>query len=84
MQEEGACVEAAVSHLSSLLAEMPGRSGWQVALHHVERVKWYAPRIRHLVSLLEQDNVIPVLKIRIALFDGCPAICVLYSIRLCA
>jgi hypothetical protein len=50
LQEEGACVEAAVSHLSSLLEGMPGRSGWKVTLTHVERVKWYAPRIRHLVG----------------------------------
>jgi hypothetical protein len=50
LQEEGACVEAAVSHLSSLLEGMPGRAGWKVTLTHVERVKWYAPRIRHLVG----------------------------------
>ena len=22
---------------------------WEIALHHLERVKWYAPHIRHVV-----------------------------------
>ncbi|GIM07394.1 hypothetical protein Vretimale_11539 [Volvox reticuliferus] len=34
------------------LAVAAGRD-WQLRLHHVERVKWYAPRIRHIVMDIE-------------------------------
>ena len=31
------------------LAAAAGR-GWRLDVEHVERVKWYAPRIRHVVA----------------------------------
>ncbi|GFR52770.1 hypothetical protein Agub_g15381, partial [Astrephomene gubernaculifera] len=34
------------------LAGQAGRA-WSVRLHHVERVKWYAPHIRHIVMDIE-------------------------------
>lgn len=30
-----------------------GRADWTVTVHHVERVKWYAPRVRHIVVDVE-------------------------------
>ncbi|KAA8520066.1 hypothetical protein F0562_014322 [Nyssa sinensis] len=39
-------------HVSKLLYEIARSEGycWEVSVEHVERVKWYAPHIRHLVA----------------------------------
>lgn len=42
-----------VGKLLELCRALPGRAGWHAALHHVERVKWYAPRVRHCVLDIE-------------------------------
>ncbi|WCJ20164.1 tRNA wybutosine-synthesizing protein 2/3/4 [Euphorbia peplus] len=46
--EEGSWKEHVSSSISEI-ARSEGRS-WEVSVEHVERVKWYAPHIRHLVA----------------------------------
>ncbi|KAK4439340.1 tRNA wybutosine-synthesizing protein 2/3/4 [Sesamum alatum] len=45
--EEGLWTKHVVQSISDI-AKSEGRS-WEVSIDHVERVKWYAPHIRHLV-----------------------------------
>lgn len=46
--EEGLWTE----HVSKSISEIARSEGycWEVSIEHVERVKWYAPHIRHLVA----------------------------------
>ncbi|XP_065878046.1 tRNA wybutosine-synthesizing protein 2/3/4 isoform X2 [Euphorbia lathyris] len=46
--EEGSWTE----HVSSSISEIAKSEGrlWEVSIEHVERVKWYAPHIRHFVA----------------------------------
>ena len=46
--DEVAWVDAMITTLRELAAAI-GRE-WEVRLEHLERVKWYAPRIRHVVA----------------------------------
>ena len=46
--EEGAWARRLEEEIAALAAEL-GRE-WSVRVEHVERVKWYAPRVRHLVA----------------------------------
>lgn len=45
------CMQA--SELQHLCAAHPNRAGWTVTVRHIERVKWYAPRVRHIVVDVE-------------------------------
>ena len=45
-------LEGWISRLEAAVADLAAKLGreWSVRVEHVERVKWYAPRIRHLVA----------------------------------
>jgi len=45
--EEAEHAEKCVSCFSALLAKRGG--SWEVSVVHIEKVKWYAPRVRHVV-----------------------------------
>ncbi len=48
--DEAAWVERMRGDLQRLCASAPGKGpGWTVRVAHVERVKWYAPCVRHVV-----------------------------------
>jgi tRNA wybutosine-synthesizing protein 3 len=51
--EEAEWVQGCSERLQQLSRELPGRAGWVAAVRHVERVKWYAPHIRHIVVDVE-------------------------------
>lgn len=50
--EEGDWCAAAMRRLEAIAQQQLGRR-LRCRLHHVERVKWYAPHIRHLVLDVE-------------------------------
>lgn len=55
--EEARWIDGLLASLRSLSAA-EGRE-WKVSLEHLERVKWYAPRIRHVVADVRCERIAP-------------------------
>lgn len=51
--EEAGWVEQAASRFQAIARTLPGRGAWVASVQHVERVKWYAPHVRHIVVDLQ-------------------------------
>lgn len=46
-------MEQAASRFQAIARTLPGRGAWLASVQHVERVKWYAPHVRHIVVDLQ-------------------------------